>query len=159
MSRREEASLLNQLFWLNSGNAEADGPEIDEGVTELAICTALSPSAKPTMAPGAGKKLAYQLESGGSKRASLDSGYADSSTSDQGNDEGTSIVPEGAVEAQIASVRDSSDRRRDLEKVCDKCQRKMSVKFDFDKMESEGDPEAWVLFNCSMCASPVDDSE
>ena len=30
----------------------------------------------------------------------------------------------------------------------------MSVKFDFNKMETEGDPEAWVVFNCSMCATP-----
>ena len=34
----------------------------------------------------------------------------------------------------------------------------MSVKFDFDKMESEGDPDAWVLFNCSHCTKPVDDA-
>ena len=50
------------------------------------------------------------------------------------------------------------EKRQDLEKTCEKCQRKMSVKFDFDKMETEGDPEAWVLFNCSMCATP-DDTE
>lgn len=32
----------------------------------------------------------------------------------------------------------------------------MSVKFDFDKMESDGDPEAWVVFSCSMCTSRED---
>ena len=44
----------------------------------------------------------------------------------------------------------------ELEKLCEKCQRKMSVKFDFDKMESDGDPDAWVVFNCSMCTSRED---
>ena len=45
-------------------------------------------------------------------------------------------------------------KKQELEKMCDKCHRKMSVKFDFNKMETEGDPEAWVVFNCSMCATP-----
>ena len=48
---------------------------------------------------------------------------------------------------------------QDLEKLCEKCQRKMSVKFDFDKMESDGDPEAWVVFSCSMCTSREDLNE
>ena len=58
------------------------------------------------------------------------------------------------------SSNDSNDnavevlKKQELEKMCDKCHRKMSVKFDFNKMETEGDPEAWVVFNCSMCATP-----
>ena len=50
------------------------------------------------------------------------------------------------------------EKLHELVKHCERCQRKMSVKFDFDKMESEGDPDAWVLFNCSHCTTPVDDA-
>ena len=46
-------------------------------------------------------------------------------------------------------------KKQALERNCERCQRKMSVKFDFDKMETEGDPEAWVLFSCSMCSTPT----
>ena len=48
----------------------------------------------------------------------------------------------------------AAHKKQELEKMCEKCHRKMSVKFDFNKMETEGDPEAWVVFNCSMCATP-----
>ena len=47
-------------------------------------------------------------------------------------------------------------KKQELVKNCDKCSRKMTAKFDFDKMESDGDPEAWVVFNCSMCTSRED---
>ena len=49
-----------------------------------------------------------------------------------------------------------SPQKKELAKQCDKCSRKMTAKFDFDKLDKDGDPEAWVVFNCSMCTSRED---
>ena len=96
----------------------------------------------------------------GVKRDSLDSGYADSNESNIGIYDAPTQVSSAKILTQSNTITDSVEvqKKQELEKMCEKCHRKMSVKFDFNKMETEGDPEAWVVFNCSMCATPICDS-
>ena len=174
MLKRDEEDLMPQLFWLNSSSSspslspsqsqvskkvqaifkaspsqlleqEAAGSQAD-----FPICSALSPSAKAIKIPLHGEKLDKKLSE---KRLSLDSGYAESNLSCEEHHH-----PDPRPNSEPADFNSSNKEKKlqpvDLVKNCQKCQRKMSVKFDFDKLESEGDPEAWVIFNCSMCTSP-----
>ena len=164
---------MKEMFWLNqSGSLKCPKPdrflknklneerkqEDSESQADIPICSAFSPSAKSLKVP----KKYYKQHLLQEKRLSLDSGYAESNHSNESSPENDAENAENCTEDSLCQNHQvTSDRKlQELERLCDKCNRKMSVKFDFDKMESEGDPEAWVLFNCSMCTTPVaDDGE
>lgn len=142
--RKIESMFASHVVACNGSLANVNKEESsvsDESIkseVDFPICTAFSPSAKAIKIPTKYYSHQQQLNE---KRLSLDSGYAESNLSSDG---------------KLGKVIEEVEEKQVLERHCEKCHRKMSVKFDFDKMESEGDPEAWVLFNCSMCTSPVE---
>lgn len=165
---------MKTLFWLNNASlnnhSSSDYSQVEAETTReknsFAICTALSPSkvlkipsSRPLLSVSRRKEAVEAVNDIGEdsqshlntkQRTSFDSGYAESNSSNgPSEDAGDS--------KDNAEIQQQPQQRKDLEKLCDKCHRKMSVKFDFDKMETEGDPEEWVLYNCSMCTTPTQD--
>ncbi len=171
--RREEAAIESGLPWLRKNHMKS----YETAANHFAICSALSPSKMIKIKKSAGSKKSNVYDNDDlSDEAVSDISSSNNHTTASSEDSAPSSTTKNsilAIQDQSRKVSidsgvhvESKDNEKDeiipekfkkqaLERHCERCQRKMSVKFDFDKMETEGDPEAWVLFNCSMCSTPV----
>lgn len=143
----QESELMREMFWLRPqksaviGTTKPSKKEADDNSSvasqDFAICSALSPSKALKIPPNKSLMFSQKRETVDEKRQSFDSGYAES-------DGANSSTTDETRQTEVAG-------RKQLEKTCQNCNRKMSVKFDFDQLTATTDSDLWVKFNCTRC--------